>query len=124
MVFRPSPFRLFFTAGPNPAGRATRDASHPTPRLADTAADAPPPTDANDHGPPANQLAAAAITTPVASDAAPRRHRRRVRAGLLNPRSIDTTENSSDLMTKLVTETIRTVHRPYLMGHTRRPFAT
>ena len=92
--------------------------------LADTVADAPPPTDANDHGPPANQLAAAAITTPVASDAAPRRHRRRVRAGLLNPRSIDTTENSSDLMTKLVAETIRTVHRPYLMGHNRLPFAT
>ena len=32
-----------------PAGRANRDASHPTPRLADTVADAPPPTDANDH---------------------------------------------------------------------------
>jgi hypothetical protein len=87
--------------------------SHPTPRLADTAADAPPPTDANDHGPPANQFAAAAVTTPVASDVAPRRHRRRVCAGLFNPRSIDTTANSSD-----------TVHRPYLMGHTRWPFAT
>ena len=47
-----------------------------------------------------------------------------VRAGLLDPRSIDTTENSSDLMTKLVAEPIRTVHRPYLMGHTRWPFAT
>ena len=96
-----------------PAGRANRDASHPTPRLADPAADAPPPTDANDHGPPANQFAAAAVTTPVASDVAPRRHCRRVCAGLFNPRSIDTTENSSD-----------TVHRPYLMGHNRLPFAT
>ena len=106
-------FPAFLYCWALPAGRAIRDASHPTPRLADTAADAPPPTDANDHGPPANQFAAAAVTTPVASDVAPRRHRRRVCAGLFNPRSIDTTANSSD-----------TVHRPYLMGHTRWPFAT
>ena len=80
MVLRPSPLRLFSTAGPSQL-----DAPTATHRIRRRASPTPPPThrlrptptDANDHGPPANQFAAAAVTTPVASDAAPRRHRRR-----------------------------------------------